>query len=158
MWSRACVQPIETFMWIITSSFSNFGSFVAQLPFDERTTSVSKSRACPVCLSCFYGDSRWSLVFFCLSFSFITDKRVTAQINQRTHNSEEERDVTDEFSLDVVLLFGPFVPKSTLSSDVKPPPCPGRSAAPAIGRGRCTGPTRLICQLRWWGWLSQVTK
>lgn len=50
-----------------------------------------------------------------------------------------------------------FYLKSIYFSEVKPP-WPPRSAAPAIGHGQCTGPTRLISQLRWWGWPSQVTK
>lgn len=73
MW--AWEQPVAAFMWVITSSFlilSNFPLLCCHL--DERTCC---STCCPICFSCFYGDSRRSLSgFFSLSFSALPSTNV----------------------------------------------------------------------------------
>lgn len=97
------------------------------------------------------------LVFF-LSVRFRSDKSVTAQIHTHTRHKKAYARVLTLFLLDIVLLFRPFLLKNKILSPDLKPPCLGRSAAPAIGHGRSTGLIRLISLLRWWGWLSQVTK
>lgn len=120
MW--AWEQPVAAFMWVITSSFlilSNFPLLCCHL--DERTCC---STCCPICLSCFYGDSRWSISgfgFFSLSFSASPSMNVwplRPQHTRETHISENRRDrrVLILSLLDVVPLF------STFDSKIHPQP------------------------------------
>ncbi len=107
------LKTVAAFVRLITSSLlilSNLSEFSCHL--DERMTPVSKSWRCLVCQGCFCGDSVWFfVVFFCLSFRFIIDKRVTAQINTEGEPTYTYLKVVtwrtrfDLSLLDIVLLF-----------------------------------------------------